>query len=139
MLNKPLLLTIFLLFSTSCLFGYLSYSFYGKAKTASILLEKAIEVNQALESSLKREETACKIVDKINTEYREESIKETTKASEELKKIDSLPAVKKAPTFKSEKYEGNVVDIDGALPADLHSVLQQTYSRVQGKASDDAR
>lgn len=43
MLNKPIILALLVLFSFCCLFGYLSYSFYGKLQSAEALNKGLIQ------------------------------------------------------------------------------------------------
>lgn len=145
-LNKPLLILLLVSLSFSSLFGYLSYKFYGDKQEALMQLEIVKKSNLSLEQSLKKEEAACKIIDKINTELKEESLKEQETASKEIEEIDKLPAVKKAPFAANKaaeerelKDEDNVVDVDGKLPDSLRRVLQSTYSRVQGEVGSNSK
>ena len=128
MLSKPLMLVIAVLFSGMCLFGYLSYSFYGDKSTLKADVARLAKANATLVSDVEKATKSCLIVDEINRKHNEEQKALDEKKEGIVKQIDSIPK-KSNPTTKesSDVEETNVVDIDGVLPLDLQRMLQQSY------------
>lgn len=149
MLNKPLFLVIAVLFSFNLLFGYLSYTFYGKLKQAEISLDKAVEANKSLESSLELKAKSCKIDETVSTEFQVENKakeKEKEDVISELDKIEfkartgvdleSTTLYKYAnPKTKSEKVDE--ISLDSKLPAAVAGLLQRHCDSVKGSACDN--
>ena len=128
MLSKPLVFVIAVLFSGMCLFGYLSYSFYGDRSTLKADVDRLVKANATLVSDVEKATKSCLIVDEINRKHNEEQKALDEKKEGIVKQIDSIPK-KSNPTTKesSDVEETNVVDIDGVLPLDLQRMLQQSY------------
>ena len=128
MLSKPLMLVIAVLFGLVCLFGYLSYSFYGDKSTLKADVDRLAKANATLVSDVEKATKSCLIVDEINRKHNEEQKALDEKKEGIVKQIDSIPK-KSNPTTKesSDVEETNVVDIDGVLPLDLQRMLQQSY------------
>lgn len=128
MLSKPLMLVIAVLFSLVCLFGYLSYSFYGDRSTLKADVDRLVKANATLVSDVEKATKSCLIVDEINRKHNEEQKALDEKKEGVLKQIDSIPKKSHTTTKESSDVEEtNVVDIDGVLPLDLQRMLQQSY------------
>lgn len=133
MLSKPLMLVIAVLFSGMCLFGYLSYAFYGDRSTLKADVDRLVKANATLVSDVEKATKSCLIVDEINRKHNEEQKALDEKKEGIVKQIDSIPK-KSNPTTKesSDVEETNVVDIDGVLPLDLQRMLNEVHrSAVQ--------
>lgn len=139
MLNKPLFLVIAVLFSFNLLFGYLSYTFYGKLKQAEISLDKTVEANKSLERSLELKAKSCLIDEAVSTEFQVENKakeKEKESALKELDKLHSVaPKTTVAPKATSEKVDE--ISLDGKLPVDVAGLLQRHCDSVKGSACDN--
>ena len=54
MLSKPLMLVVAVLFSGMCLFGYLSYTFYGDRSTLKADVDRLVKANATLVSDVEK-------------------------------------------------------------------------------------
>lgn len=139
MLNKPLFLVIAVLFSFNLLFGYLSYTFYGKLKQAEISLDKAVKANKSLESSLELKAKSCLIDEAVSTEFQVENKAKEKEKESALKELDKLPSVAPkttvAPNATSERVDE--ISLDSKLPAGLAGLLQRHCDSVKGSACDN--
>ena len=141
MLNKPLFLVIAVLFSFNLLFGYLSYTFYGKLKQAEISLDKAVEANKSLESSLELKAKSCLIDEAVSTEFQVENKAKEKEKESVLSELDKLPSVAKNTTIVAPKATAENVNaeisLDSKLPAGLAGLLQRHCDSVKGSACDN--
>lgn len=128
MLSKPLMFVIAVLFSGMCLFGYLSYSFYGERATLEADVDRLAKANATLVSDVEKAAKSCLIVDEINRKHNEEQKVLDGKKEGIVKQIDSIPKKSHTTTKESSDVEKtNVVDIDGVLPLDLQRMLNEAY------------
>ena len=144
MLNKPLIIALFLSISLNCLFGYLSYSFYSDKAVAEAALNTAVNANKDLKESLDKKETACKITDVIVSDYtkeKQEIVKETEGV---LNDIDKLPSVSTQVESKPKRQENAnkqtkdaPVSLDGRLGDDLIRLLSEVCLRAKGSSCDN--
>lgn len=141
MLNKPLIIALFVSISLNCFFGYLSYSFYSDKAVAEASLNTAVKANKDLKESLDKKDTACKITDVIVSDYtkeKQEIVKETDGV---LNDIDKLPSMSTQVESKPKRQENakeqtNIVSLDDKLPADLVRLLSEVCLRANGSACD---
>ena len=141
MLNKPLLLALFVSLSLNLTFGYLSYSFYSDKAVAQSQLDVAVKANKDLKESLDKKETACKVTDVIVSEYTKEKQEIVSETAGVLNTIDKLPSMPSQLESKPKRQENakeqtNIVNLDGKLPADLVGLLSESCSRARGSACD---
>lgn len=128
MLSKPLMLVIAVLLSLVCLFGYLSYSFYGDKSTLKADVDRLAKANATLVSDVEKAIKSCLIVDEINRKHNEEQKVLDEKKEGIVKQIDSIPKKSHTTTKESSDVEEtNVVDIDGVLPLDLQRMLDEAH------------
>ena len=142
MLNKPLIIALFVSISFNCLFGYLSYSFYSDKAVVESQLSTAVKANKDLKESLDKKETACKITDVIVSDYtkeKQEIVKETDSVLNTIDKLPSVPpkGVSSPKRQENVKEKSNVVGLDDKLPADLVRLLSESCSRARGSACDN--
>lgn len=143
MLNKPLIIALFVSIFLNCLFGYLSYSFYSDKVVAQSQLTTAVDANKDLKESLDKKETACKITDAIVSEYtkeKQEIVKETDGV---LNDIDKLPSVSTQVESKPKRQEDakeqtkdTPVSLDAKLGDDIKRVLSQSCHSAKGNNCD---
>lgn len=141
MLNKPIILVLLVLFSFSCLFGYLSYSFYGQKTKAKAELAQAVQINANLQNYLVKKEQECKIADSLVSEWQEEKDASDKQKDSDVQKIDSIPkkpTKAASPNVAQEGKQNEEIDIDGKLPDALRLLLQQSYNRDKGGSSADS-
>jgi len=137
MLNKPLLLALFVSLSLNLTFGYLSYSFYSDKAVAESQLEVAIVSNKFMAASLERKSAACTLQDKIAAENQTEQQEIVGKTEAVLNAIDKMVVV---PTVLQKTSNGaenvnktsNVVSLDDRLPDSLVSLLNESCNRSKG-------
>ena len=142
MLNKPLIIALFVSISLNCLFGYLSYSFYSDKAVAESKLETAVDANKDLKESTDKKESACKIADVIVSEYtkeKQEIVKETDGVLNDIDKLPSVPVQveSKSKGQENAKEQTNIVNLDGKLPRDLVRMLSEVCLRAKGSACDN--
>ncbi len=142
MLNKPLIIALFVSISLNCLFGYLSYSFYSDKAVAQSQLDIAVKANKGLQESLDKKEGACKITDVIVSDYtkeKQEIVKETDGVLSDIDKLPSVPSQVESKPKRQEnvKEKSNVVSLDDKLPADLIRLLSEVCLRAKGSACDN--
>ncbi|MNQ59020.1 hypothetical protein D3C85_732400 [compost metagenome] len=133
MLNKPIILALLVLFSFCCLFGYLSYKFYGQKTKAEVELAQAVQINANLQDSLVKKEQECKITDNLVSEWQKEKDDSNKQKDSDIQKIDSIP--KKGPTspkMGTDEKTTDEVDIDGRLPDSFISVLSDSCRKNGG-------
>lgn len=146
MLNKPLIIALFVSTSLNCLFGYLSYSFYSDKTVAEAQLTTAMDANKDLKESLDKKDTACKITDVIVSDYTKEKqviVKETDGVLNDIDKLPSMPVQveskpKRQENVKEQSAEKqtNVASLDDRLPDDLVRLLSEVCLRAKGSACD---
>lgn len=146
MLNKPLIIVLFVSISLNCLFGYLSYSFYSDKAVAESQLDTAVDANKGLQESLDKKDAACKIADDISTENTSEQKELEESKKTMMSKIDSIPskaaiAVNQAAESSSPKkglivpeLGTGVADIDDKLPEELKLITQEAYNSLNTKS-----
>lgn len=139
MLNKPLFLVIAVSISFNLLFGYLSYTFYGKLKQAENLVENLVDTNKSLQSSLELKAKSCLIDEAVSTEFQVENKAKEKEKDSALKELDKLPSVAPkttvAPKATSEKVDE--ISLDSKLPAAVAGLLQRHCDSVKGSACDN--
>lgn len=141
MLTKPFIIALLVSISLNCLFGYLSYSFYGDKTQAEQAFKTADEANKSLEDSLVNKETACKATDSIVAEYqaeKQEIVGDKQTALNDLDKIVSLPkkekkVVNEVLNAQQTKEQSSIASLDDSLPADVVSLLSESCSKVRGE------
>lgn len=131
--TKPLVIICLVLLSLVCLFGYLSFTFYGQKQEIKQSLTLALATNESLNNSLKLQEKACLISDSIAVEFNEESKEIKKEESVVVEKIDRIVSAPKA-NQEEKPHEANVVDIDGELPLDLRGMLSESCERTKGSS-----
>lgn len=133
-LNKPLILALFISLSFNGLFGYLSYTFYSKKAVVESQLTQLKSDYKSLESSMLNQETACKIQEEIVSDFIEEKGVLDRKEKDILTEIDKLPSkpVKQdKPKREDNVQENNVAGLDDRLPADIIRLSKQAYDSIQ--------
>lgn len=138
MLNKPLIIVLFVSISLNCLFGYLSYSFYSDKAVAESQLEVAIVSNKFMAVSLERKSAACTLQDKIAAENQTEQQEIVGKTEADLNAIDKMavvPTVLQKTSNEAENVnkQSNVVSLDAELPESLRLLLQDSCNRSKGR------
>lgn len=117
------------LFSLSCLFGYLSYGYSKRIGELEQSLKECIGNNKALVLEVEKATKSCSIVDAISTENTTEQKALDTKKEKIVEKVESLPSLPKKEVRQEVKNEAqnDVVDIDARLPAELVGLLNEAY------------
>lgn len=139
MLNKPLIIALFVSISLNCLFGYLSYSFYSDKAVAESQLEVAVVSNKFMAVSLERKSAACTLQDKIAAENQTEQQEIVGKTEAVLNAIDKMASVsvveEKAPKGdENVNKQSNIASLDAELPESLRLLLQDSCNRSKGSA-----
>ena len=116
-------------------FASLSYSLYKSTVKAEAALVAARASLVLLESSLIKKEQECRITDEVIAEWQKEKDASAKEKDSDIQRIDKLPI--KKPSEVKPNENSAVVDIDAKLPDDLRLLLQQSYNRDKGSASDD--
>lgn len=133
-LNKPLILALIVSLSFNGLFGYLSYTFYSKRAVVESQLTQLKTDYKSLESSMLKQETACKIQEEIVSDFIEEKGVLDRKEKDILVEIDKLaskPIKQDKPKREDNVQENNVAGLDDALSPELVRMLKQAYDSIQ--------
>jgi len=143
MLNKPLIIALFVSLTFNVLFAYLSYTFYSDKAVAESQLTTAVKANKDLKESLDKKETACKITDVIVSDFtreKQEIVKETEGVLSDIDKLPSAPIQVESKPKRQENVKGQTKDtpvsLDAKLPDDLVRLLSESCSRAKGSACD---
>lgn len=138
-LNKPLILALFVSLPLNGLFGYLSYNFYSKKAVAEINLEVCKKANKSLEESADKADKTCKVGDSMASEFKREEQALEADRDGILKQLDSLIVATKqdvkkiAPKEATVNEESNVAGVDDMLPDSIRVLTESACNRVQGK------
>lgn len=128
MVNRTLITFLIVSLSLNGLFGYVSYAFYGQKVKVQQSLSLCQEANKALENSVKRQQSLCKIQDAVVSEYKEEQKEHRDKTQDYLDKLDRL-------SRKEEQHELHSQSIlDRKLPDDLVRMLSESCLHSKGRA-----
>ena len=128
--------------------GLLSYSFYGSKVKAEAALVAAHASLVSLQSSIEKQEKACKIADSISVEFNQENKGIEQKKQDTLHKIDSIPkrgtispekGLTATPLTNVDKEANETIDIDTELPESLVRLLNEAYNNSTGQGKSDAR
>lgn len=155
-LNKLLAYLCLTLAISTASFAYLSYSFYGDKQSQEVVIESLEQANKDLASDIYLLNKSYAIADNVvlqtyknnaNTEAVGYIGVEAINALQGSKCLWNEPikatyegdvrvSVNKQEN-KHENVQANVADIDDKLPADLTSILQQSYNNLS-KGSDSS-
>jgi len=137
-------------------FAYLSYSFYGDKQAQAIVLESLEQANKDLASDIDLLNKSYAIADNVVLQTSKNNASTEAVGYIGVEAINALQGSKclcnepiKAKSEgdvrvkvikqenKHEDLQANVADIDDKLPAELTSILQQSYNNLS-KGSDSS-
>lgn len=132
LLAKPLILALILSLSLCSLFGYLSYSFYGKYSEANSRLDIALEANVSLVKSSEKQRLACTKADALLADYIKEKAEKDKQTVDVVAAIDTIPKKQNKIEVANKDVEINAeIDIDSKLPSSLSGLLNEAYITTQ--------
>ena len=126
-LNNVLGISSAILLAICILFGYISYSLYGKVQAQLVLNEQLVSDIYQLHEDYERQEKQIKERDKILVELsntKMELKKDFNKIQTDLDKIDISP---------TKSNTQNAPSISSPLPGDLVGLLNTAYSKATGE------
>ena len=137
MFNKPLILILLVSLALNCLFGYLSFRFYGVKEGLKVELVQCQASNVSLKKSVENHKEICKIQDSISVEWKKEEQQVEKDVDESVAEIDKMiirPQSNTTSSVEEHNEKDNTIDLDAKLPDSLIRMLSENCLRAKGSS-----